>query len=141
MLAFQHTESNAPMNPHKPKVLVIDDDENILSAFGDFLKREHCEMIAASNSDEAVKYLSASNIDLLITDIRLKFESGVTFFLHVKELKPTLPIIVITGFPESISEEDLKMYGADYYLLKPLELNKLREVVRKCLHLKCNVNS
>ena len=46
-----------------------------------------------------------------------------------------LTIIVITGYPDLINEKDVKAYGADYFFLKPLELDKLREAVRKCLHL------
>lgn len=120
---------------HQPKVLVVDDDQNILSAFEDFLRRERCSMIAASSAEEALKKVKLQHVDLLITDIRLKYQSGVTFFMYVKEIEPELPVIVITGYPDIISEEDVKAYGADYFFLKPLELDKLREAVRKCLHL------
>ena len=41
----------------QPKVLVVDDEENILSAFRDFLKKEHCEMVAASSAEEAMEVL------------------------------------------------------------------------------------
>ncbi len=120
---------------HQPKVLVVDDDQNILSAFEDFLRKEHCSMIAASNAEEALKKIEGEHVDLLITDIRLKHRSGVTLFMHVKGERPDLPVIVITGYPDLISEKDLKVYGAEYFFLKPLELGKLREAVRKCLHL------
>ena len=120
---------------HHPKVLVVDDDQNILSAFEDFLRKEHCSMIAASNAEEALKKMEQEHVDLLITDIRLRYQSGVTLFMHLREIQPDLPVIVITGYPDLISEEDLKTYGADYFFLKPLELDKLREAVRKCLHL------
>ena len=120
---------------HQPKVLVVDDDQNILSAFEDFLRRERCTMIAASSAEEALKKVELQHVDLLITDVRLKYQSGVTFFMYVKEIEPKLPVIVITGYPDIISEEDVKAYGADYFFLKPLELDKLREAVRKCLHL------
>jgi len=120
---------------HHPKVLVVDDDQNILSAFEDFLKREHCTMVAASSAEEAMKKFEASHFDLLITDIRLKHQSGITLSLQAKAVQPEIPVIVITGYPDLVSEEELKVYGADYFFLKPLELDKLREAVRKCLHL------
>ena len=103
---------------HHPKVLVVDDDQNILSAFEDFLRKEHCSMIAASNAEEALKKIEQEDVDLLITDIRLKHQSGVTFFMHVKGMRPKLPVIVITGYPDLISEKDLKVYGAEYFFLK-----------------------
>ena len=120
---------------HQPKVLVVDDDENILSAFRGFLKTEGCTMLAARSAEEARKQVEQSHVKLLITDIRLKGQSGVTFLLHMKGRQPDLPIIVVTGFPDLITEADLKTYGASYFFLKPLELDKLREAVRRCLHL------
>lgn len=120
---------------YQPKVLVVDDDENILSAFEGFLRKERCCMIAAASAEEASKKFEQHRIDLLVTDVRLKLQSGVTFFLHVKATHPKLPVIVITGYPDLITEKEVKSYGADYFFLKPLELEKLREAVRSCLHI------
>ena len=116
-----------------PKVLVVDDDENILSAFEDFLRREHCTMVAATNSEEALRKTLNMRIDLLITDIRLKYQSGVRFFMYMKEHQPKLPVIVITGYPDLLSEAEVITYGADYFFTKPLELEQLRRAVRRCL--------
>ena len=44
----------------QPKVLVVDDEENILAAFRDFLRKERCDMMAASSAEEALDLLSAS---------------------------------------------------------------------------------
>ncbi len=117
-----------------PRVLVVDDDQNIISAFEDFFRREHCTMIAASTAQDAIRILETSVIDLLITDIRLKEQSGVTLFMRMKEMRPEVPVIVITGYPESISENDVRALGATSLLLKPLELRKLREAIRTALH-------
>ncbi len=115
------------------KVLVLDDDLNILSAFEDFLRKEGCEMLAASTADEALRIFESQRVDLLITDIRLQSSSGVTLFLNARINDPQLPVIVITGYPESIDEQTLKSIGADFLLMKPLELDKLRQAVRACL--------
>jgi DNA-binding NtrC family response regulator len=118
---------------HKPKVLVLDDDVNILRAFQDFLKGEECAMVAASAPDEAVERMRNIKFDLLITDLRLNLESGVTFVLHAKRIQPKIPIIVITGYPDTINESELKSYGVNHFLLKPLELKELQLAVRSCL--------
>lgn len=118
-----------------PKVLVVDDDINILAAFEDFLRREHCYMLAASCAEEALEKLHDHRVDLLVTDVRLKSQSGVTFLLRVKGSQPKLPVIVITGYPDLVTERDARAYGADYFFLKPLEIDKLRDAVKKCLHL------
>ena len=116
-----------------PKVLVLDDDTNILLAFRDFLKKEGCTMVAAPMPKEALQKMEEEKFDLLITDLRLNLESGVTFVLQAKRLQPKVPVIVITGYPDTVSESELKSYGADYLFVKPLELKELQHAVRTCL--------
>jgi len=90
-------------------------------------------MVAVSSPQEAILSLENRQYDLLITDLRLNYESGVTFILRAKKIKPTIPLIVITGYPDTITEDELKSYGADYLLIKPLELRDLQHAVRSCL--------
>lgn len=118
---------------HQPKVMVVDDDRNILAAFEEFLEGEHCEMIAASSAEDAAVMLKQKQIDLLVTDVRLKAKSGVTLFMEVKHHNRSLPVIVVSGYPDLISEAELKTFGADFYFVKPLDLNKLRDALKKCL--------
>jgi DNA-binding NtrC family response regulator len=115
------------------KILVLDDDLNILSAFEKFFRQEHLAMIAATSPEDAMQALQKHAIDVLITDVRLNWKSGVTFFLNAKALYPHLPVIVITGYHESVSEEELRSMGVDHFLLKPLDLEKLRSAVNDCL--------
>ena len=117
----------------QPKVMVVDDDKNILAAFEEFLKAEHCEIVAASSAEEAAEMLKQQNVDVLVTDIRLKAKSGVTLFMEVKHRHRNLPVIVVSGYPDLISEAEIKTFGADYYFVKPLELDKLRDALRNCL--------
>ncbi len=120
--------------PHQPKVLVVDDDANIISAFQQFLTGEHCTVISALGAEEALSVLSQTTVSLVITDVRMPWQSGVTLLMKVKQSNPALPVIVITGYPGLVSEGDARQYGADYYFVKPLELNEIRNAVRKCLN-------
>jgi DNA-binding NtrC family response regulator len=119
---------------HQPKVLIVDDDENIVSAFEDFFRKERCTLVSASNVKDALGVITHQSIDLVITDIRMKWQSGVTLLVELKQLHPRLPVIVITGYPNMISEADIREIGADYYFVKPLELDQLRSAVRDCLN-------
>jgi len=118
---------------HLPRILVVDDDQNILSAFRDFLRKEHYGMIAASSAEEAMDRLKKNDVDLVVTDVRLKAQSGVTFLLELKRMLPGVPVIIITGYPEVVSEKDARAFGADYFFVKPLELDKLRDAIKDCL--------
>lgn len=119
--------------PHQLRALVVDDDANILSAFEDFFRKEHCAMLSASGAEEALQALAGAEVNLVITDIKMPGESGVALCRKLKASRPHLPVIVITGYPNLVPEVDARRAGADYYFLKPLELDQLREAVRKCL--------
>ena len=121
--------------PNQQTVLVVDDDHNILAAFEDFLRRENCSMIGVTSAEEALRKLEDHHVNLLVTDVRLRLQSGVTLLLQAKAILPKLPVIIITGHPDLITETAVKTYGADYFFLKPLELDKLRDAVRTCLHM------
>jgi len=118
---------------NQPKVLVVDDDENILSAFQEFLGREHCTVISSPGAEDALVTLSHVRVSLVITDIRMRWRSGVTLLMRIKQSHPALPVIVITGYPNLVSEADLRHFGAEYFFVKPLELDQLRSAVRDCL--------
>jgi DNA-binding NtrC family response regulator len=133
VLVTMHGDSMETQMSRQARVLVVDDDKNILAAFAEFLKGEHYEMVPASSAEEAEDILKNSWIDVLVTDIRLKAKSGVTLFLDVKHHDRTMPVIVVSGYPDLISESEVKTIGADFYFVKPLDLQKLRDALRLCL--------
>jgi DNA-binding NtrC family response regulator len=118
---------------HQPTALVVEDDKNIIAAFEQFFKKEQCNLITSTNVEDALGILNDQRVDLLITDIKLRRRSGVTLFTEVRTSRPDLPVIVITGYPDLVSESKIKLLGADYFFLKPLDLEELRTAVRKCL--------
>ena len=114
----------------KPTVLVVDDDFKILEAFRMLMESENCNMIAASDVTEALQKVEGKHLDLIITDFMLKTKSSVELFALIKKTHPKVPVVVMTGYPELISERDVHMFGGHYFLTKPLELGKLRRVIR-----------
>jgi DNA-binding response OmpR family regulator len=90
-------------------------------------------MLSASGVEAALRALEGAEVNLVITDIEMPGESGVDLCKKLKASRPNLPVIVITGYPNLVPEADARRAGADYYFLKPLELDQLREAVRKCL--------
>jgi DNA-binding NtrC family response regulator len=119
------------IDSRRPTVLVVEDDTKIIEAFRLFLESENCNMLAASNVDDAMVQARSNKIDLLITDFYLKTKSSVELYTLIRKVYPNIPIAVITGYPEYIGENDVRIFGADYFFTKPLELDKLREVVRQ----------
>lgn len=118
---------------YKPQVLVVDNDENILSAFEDYLSKKNCTMIGVPTVETGIKKMRQQCFDLLITDIRVNADFGIKFILLAKKLQSSIPVIAITSYPDKISEANLKLSGADYLFIKPLELRKLDKAVNSCL--------
>ena len=122
------------------KILVVDDDPNILAAFQSFLEKEACEMIGVNQIVAVRKIIQTGEIDLFISDIRLGNTNSVRYLLEIKNQWPDLPLIVISGYPELISKEDLTKLKADYFFQKPLELTRIREAIRKLLRMNAVTN-
>ncbi len=118
---------------HKPKILVVDKDENILSAFGNYLRKKNYSMTGVNNVELGLKKIQQRSFHLLITDVRENSEFGKSFISKAKETHDSLRIIAITSYPDKIKEPDLKSCGADYLFVKPLELSRLDEAIKSCL--------
>lgn len=110
------------------KLLIIDDSEVIVEMLYQFLKTKNYELVSASNGLDGIKLFNEDpdGFDLVITDIVMPNISGVGVISILKNKRPDLPIIAITGFgehPESLAAEA----HADVVLEKPIDLNILDE--------------
>lgn len=116
------------------KILIIDDNEDVLSTLYQFLSHRHYQVVQATNGLDALKLFDAEakGFDLVITDLVMPSISGVAIISIVKEKKPGIPIIAITGWgehPEALATEA----KADAVLEKPFELVELEKLVKKLL--------
>ncbi len=127
----KRTKASPEQEPGKPTVLVIDDDKKILEAFSLFLESEGVNMLASADVDDAMNKARKHKVDLVICDFYLKTKSSVELYTLIRKIYPDIQIAVITGYPEYIGEEDVKIFGADHFFTKPLDLDKMRELVRK----------
>ena len=116
------------------KILVIDDNEDVLTTITQFLTQKKFNVLSASNGLDALKQceLEKENIDLIITDLVMPSISGVAIISIVKEKYPKIPIIAITGWgehPESLAAEA----KADIVMEKPFDLSELHSKVDELL--------
>jgi DNA-binding NtrC family response regulator len=117
-------------------ILIVDDDPNIVSAFKNSLQREAYSILGAESVSEALEQIATGAIDLIITDIKLRGLSGLSLLIqlgHRQPHKAELPVIVITGYNDWISENDLRLLGAAEVFLKPVDLPKIRESIHRLL--------
>lgn len=121
----------------KAKVLVVEDDVNLLSGIYDILKLEGYEVLTAINGTEGLKVLQTQPVppDLIISDITMPLMDGFTFLEHVRanDAWVKVPFIFLTAKSERHDHHKGSLMGADVYLTKPFEAPDLIVTVEALL--------
>jgi hypothetical protein len=115
------------------KILVCDDDKEIVEAISIYLTGEGFEVIGVHDGNEALKKLEAGDIDLLILDVMMPGLDGIRTTLMVRE-KSSVPIIILSAKSEDADKILGLNIGADDYLTKPF--NPLELVARVKSHIR-----
>ena len=117
-----------------PKLLIVDDEPSIHHAFQRAFREKNIEIISAKTSAEAEIVVIAERPDAIVLDLHLPDACGLETFLKLRAIDYRTPIILITGHGTTdLAIEAIKM-GAFEYLLKPLELAQIRELVHSAIH-------
>jgi two-component system NtrC family response regulator len=119
--------------PHTPRILLIEDNRMGLAARRTVLEEIGYRITATSSPQEALDALSDSRYDLIITDYKLPGMNGTAFIEKVRESHPQAPVILISGFVDSLGLTE-KNTGADFVLQKGAnEVNLMVRNVRSLL--------
>jgi two-component system phosphate regulon response regulator OmpR len=113
------------VNPHHAHILAVDDDDRLRELLKRFLAREGHDVTTAKDAASARKLMATMSFDLVILDVMMPGEDGLSLLKSVREKKQDTPVILLTarGLPaERI--EGLRI-GADDYLSKPFEPEEL----------------
>ena len=109
------------------KILVCDDDKDIVEAIDIYLTQEGYEVLKAYDGDEAIKVLKRNEVDLLIMDVMMPRLDGIRATLKIRE-NMSLPIIILSAKSEDADKILGLNIGADDYITKPF--NPLELVAR-----------
>jgi CheY-like chemotaxis protein len=108
------------------KVLVVDDEAPVRDLFNDLLKKEGCSVKSAATGEGAMEVLGKEDFDIVLLDIELGGISGIEALKKMKEIKPGLIVIMITGFGY---DEDLiaqcRAYGCSGYIGKNMPISQM----------------
>ncbi len=116
------------------KVLVIDDDMAVLDALKLVLVLEGFDVVEAESGNVAVATAKADTFDVAITDLMMPGMSGLETLAALKQIDPTLPVIIASGFlTEEVAAECLNL-GALAYIRKPFDIEDLLTLVQRALH-------
>jgi two-component system nitrogen regulation response regulator GlnG len=118
-----------------PRLLVIDDEPNVLYSLEKSLRSDALEVITASTGKEGIDLARRQRPDAVLLDVRLSDMSGLEAFDRLREIDPRLPILVITAYTTTDTAIEAMKRGAFEYLLKPVDFHHLRELVTKAVEL------
>jgi two-component system, OmpR family, response regulator VanR len=114
-------------------VLVVEDDDFLRSKFSDLLDMFFHNVYSAENGAVALEKFQKESIHVLFTDIEMPRMGGIELIEKVRQLDKNIPIVVISAYTDShILLKSIELHLIKY-LVKPIELNELKEVLHDCL--------
>ncbi|MCL2700839.1 MAG: response regulator [Phycisphaerae bacterium] len=114
----------------KPRVLIVDDEPALRALLADALGPGQYDLMFASNGREAMDLAAANSPDLIVTDLRLGDCTGLDVIDRLRQTRPNIPAVVITGHADPASLDQASSRRVDV-LDKPLDLDRLRATVRQ----------
>ena len=115
------------------KVLVVDDDPVVGRSFDRVLSGKGYAVITASDGQEALNKLEAEDYDVVFTDIKMPGMSGLEMAERVKERRPWLPVVIVTGYGSPGNEARAEAAGVSGFLRKPLSPEMIEGSAQKAL--------
>ena len=117
------------------RILIVDDDHEILTTFSAMLRGEGYVVDTAENGRSAIEKCNADFYNLALIDIRLPDMEGTQLLTALKETTPKMVKIIVTGYPSLENAVEAVNKGADGYIIKPAQSNdllqRLKEQLRK----------
>ena len=115
------------------KILVVDDDPVVGKSFDRVLSAKGYAVITASNAREALSKLDAENYDAVFTDIKMPGMSGLEMAEQVKQQRPWLPVVIVTGYGSPGNEARAEAAGVSGFLRKPLSPEMIEGSAQKAM--------
>lgn len=121
------------MTDQKTKVLVVDDDPNLIDLLVDTLAAIGYEAISAESAKVALEVLRKGNIDLVVSDINMPDMSGIELLEEIKRTNRFLPVMLITGIGSDSIRSRAYSSGADGFLAKPFRIGTIESEIGRML--------
>ena len=118
---------------NQARILVIDDDENITKVVAAILRDKGYSVDTASSGNETIKKTQKNHYDLMLIDIRLPDMEGTELLTKIRDTTPKIRKIIVTGYPTLNNAITAVNKGADAYVMKPFDVEKMLETVKEQL--------
>ncbi|MBT3276016.1 MAG: sigma-54-dependent Fis family transcriptional regulator, partial [Spirochaetales bacterium] len=114
-------------------VLIVDDEKNIREGLGKALELDGYNVLLAENGNAALEVMSTSEVDLVISDLKMPELSGEELLKQISSSYPTIQVIILTGHGTIETAVNAMRNGAYDFLTKPVNLDRLSLLVKRAL--------
>lgn len=119
------------------RILVIDDEEQIRKVVGTVLRKGGFDVVEAEDGGKAIELLNSGDnpmmIDVIICDIRMPHINGTEAIKYFRAQYPSVPIIVLTAYPDFQLATSMLKEGVTDYLVKPVDREKMLMAVKNAM--------
>ena len=117
----------------RARILVVDDDESIRKVLATILEDNGYAVDTAKNGKEAVKKSKVKFYNLALIDIRLPDMEGIQLLTKMRNRTPKMRKIIVTGYPSLQNAINALNKGADAYIVKPFDMDKVLQTIKEQL--------
>jgi excisionase family DNA binding protein len=118
-----------------PAVLVVDDESSIRSFVRKIFQAKGFMVFEADNGKRGLQYIDNETVNLILLDLKMPEMNGAEFLAELRGKKINIPVVLITGYPESHLIQDAMQYSPLLLMAKPLDRKKLLDTVGAVIHI------
>ncbi|MFA6011077.1 MAG: ATP-binding protein [Desulfobacteraceae bacterium] len=117
------------------RILLVDDDESVLEVMDELIALLGYTVVSTTSSHEAIRVFQSdpAAFELVITDQTMPHMTGLEFAQSLLTIRPDIPIIMCTGFSDTVGNAEADKIGISAFLMKPVERSRLASTIRKVL--------
>jgi DNA-binding NtrC family response regulator len=104
----------------KNRILIVDDDEVVRWSYQRSLQSASCNVTSASNGEEALRTMERDPFDVVLLDMRMPGQNGLSVLRTIKQKWPESEVVIITGYPTVDNAKEAVRLGAYDYVAKPV---------------------
>lgn len=131
----QEAEADEFIAGGRERILFVDDEEMLVELGKSILNNMGYDVVGRTSSPEALELFRAcpERFDLVVTDMTMPHMTGIELAKKLMQIKPGIPVIICTGFSETVTQEGVKSVGVKDLIMKPFNRRRIAESIRGAL--------